>query len=388
MPATSRKHLALFAFVSVVAVVIHGLTGHVHLPKEFHSFSAFDQRKLLWQNIRSDPVSEKWGWAIAPLSMLCWPMIKVFTDETDIRPFGKKRAAHVVGSYGIGRFVPSEDTPYSGVYKEGAPAILRFSTATEPSAKGGMTPAVAVKHFVDGKPSLNYAAMYTFDNTVEHGLDFFSYPLSTHGPRKSDNIGLKLLAWGFDQISKISATLGGTISLAQTKRNGRKVANDEVNVPFAIILQPHEELKGLLKDYEGSDVMGEVVRQVGCKMGGKPVYRVLAVTGPDFPGEDSVVPIGEYVLEESSCLVTSGWGDRHLFFQQQQFEGELEWKPEWREKAGDEQFLLLEGLPYKWKDFLPKWTVTESQEEKEWVRAEAEEIEKEKSLERENRASQ
>eukprot|EP00389_Voromonas_pontica_P002486 GDKH01003688.1.p1 GENE.GDKH01003688.1~~GDKH01003688.1.p1 ORF type:complete len:373 (-),score=65.53 GDKH01003688.1:304-1422(-) len=344
----------LWCLALVIVAVAAFLRGDNPLPDGFHKQKGFEQRKQIWELIRSDSVSEPWGCAISALSMLFWNMRLVFDSATDIRPYGG-RVAHVQGAYAIGQFVPNPNSPYSGVYNKGAPVIMRFSTATEPSASGGMTPAVAVKHFIDGEHSLNYAAMYTFDASLDHGLDFFSYPLSTHGPRKSDNIGLKLLAWGFDKISRVSATLGGTFTLATRNPDGTIVFEGAVNVPFALVLQPNPELHGLLEDYQDSDVIAEAVRKVGCSMGGKTLYKVLAITGPDYPGTDTAVEIGEYRAEPSSCLVTSGWGDRKLFFQQQMFEKELEWNPAWKDSALDQDFLLLEGLPYKWKDHIPHW---------------------------------
>eukprot|EP00744_Colponema_vietnamica_P005106 GILI01007511.1.p1 GENE.GILI01007511.1~~GILI01007511.1.p1 ORF type:complete len:347 (-),score=100.82 GILI01007511.1:211-1251(-) len=340
------KVLSLFLLVSVASAISDG-----SLPDNYQSFAALHKRDHLWKRILEDKSSEEWPSALAIFKMLFWDMRKVFDEPSDVRPFAG-RVAHVVGAYAKAKFVPRSGSKYTGMYSSGAPAILRLSTATEPSASGdgSMIPAVAVKMFRDGDRSANYAAMYTFGPTDGH--NFFKFPLCTHGPRKGGNIGLQILAWAFDKISKVSSTCGGTMQLANQTSTGAPVPREKIRVPFALILQPNPKLREAMEGFQGAAQMAGISERVGAKFIGQSIYKVLAVTGPEWPGKDSFVHIGDYVLE--SEITTSLWGDRYLFFQQQLFDEELELYPAWKEQVTPD-FLEEEGLPYKYEQGLPEW---------------------------------
>eukprot|EP01137_Pigoraptor_chileana_P002319 Opistho-2@40986 len=324
------------------------------LPADYQQLSAEDKLTLLWTRITSDRKSETWPSTLSIFKMLFWDMRKVFSDPTDLRPYAP-RVAHVVGAYVKARYVPNDSAnalAYTGMYVSGAPAILRMSTATEPSpaGDGSIVPAVAVKMLRDGSPSANFAAMYTFDGTPGH--NFFDFPVCTHGPRKGGNIGLQVLAWAFDKISTVGATCGGTMRVANASVDGTPVPVDKVNLPYAVILQPNPALKAALDGYVGSEIMKAIYERVNDTMIGQVGYRVLAVTGPNIPGDDKLVHVGDFVIE--SEMTTSGWGDRRLFFQQQLFDEELALRVDWKEKTTTE-FLLEEGLPYKYINYMPPW---------------------------------
>eukprot|EP00455_Lapot_gusevi_P026567 TRINITY_DN2801_c0_g1_i5.p1 TRINITY_DN2801_c0_g1~~TRINITY_DN2801_c0_g1_i5.p1 ORF type:complete len:247 (-),score=77.09 TRINITY_DN2801_c0_g1_i5:99-767(-) len=216
------------------------------------------------------------------------------------------------------------------------------------SGFGSIIPAVAVKMFIDHMPSANFAAMYTFGPTPGH--NYFDFPLSTHGPRKGGNIGLKILAWAFDKISKVSASCGGTMQVANHTSDGSPVA--QVRVPFALILQPNPAFGQAMQGFQGSDQMAAISQRIGSQFVGQPVYRVLAVSGPDWPNNDTIDVVGHFVLR--SEITTSLWGDRYLFFQQQMFDEELAFVPGWKDKVTD-AFLEDEGLPGKYETGLPPW---------------------------------
>jgi len=248
------------------------------------------------------------------------------------------------------KYVPVNNSlSYTGMYASGALSLLRLSTALSPS-DDGMTPALTVKMFKDGKPSANYAAMYTFGETP--GNNFFLHSLSTHGPRKGNNFALKILAWAFDRISKVSSSCSGTMQLANSTASGSSIPRSKVKVPFALILQPNPKLYNLIRNYHGPDVMAAISKLVNKTMVNEVGWKVLAVTGPDFPKVDKIVHIGNYVLE--SEITTSLWGDQKLFFQQQLFDDELDLVPDWKRKV-DDDFLEEDGLPYKYDNYLPPW---------------------------------
>jgi len=110
--------------------------------------------------------------------------------------------------------------------------------------------------------------------------------------------------------------------------------------------------KNAMESYEGTNQMAEISSRIWDTMVGKIGYRVLAVTGPNFPEKDKIIHIGDYVFE--SEFTTSQFGDQKVFFQQQYFDKELDYYPDWNEKVTDD-FLEEEGLPYKYDFYLPKW---------------------------------
>jgi len=300
--------------------------------------------------LTEEPTPLPWKTAIDPLRMIAWDMSLIFSTESDLRPFGVDRVAHIQGTYFTTTFQPVKSGGgYSGLFKSGAKGIIRLSTAIEPTFDEStgdcqMTPAAAVKMFVDGQPSINYVAMYTFENTEAKGCNFFQFPLSTHGPRQG-GIGLKILGHFMDYQGELSTSMSGTRLVGEYTKTGEEIPTEDISIPFALILVPNTELSKITKGHLVQGLQESIVSRVGKKMIGKVAYKLYAIASPDKV-HDEPVHIGNFVVR--SEFTNSRWGDDRLFFQQQRFESDVELNPEWNEYLDDE-FIANDGCPFTYK---------------------------------------
>lgn len=70
-----------------------------------------------------------------------------------------KRATHPTGTLGVVRFVPANNTPYTGMFKTGATGLARLSSATNPFITDMLNRSVAIKFPVTASYSRSLFAM-------------------------------------------------------------------------------------------------------------------------------------------------------------------------------------------------------------------------------------
>ena len=90
---------------------------------------------------------------------------------------------HAVGATGRVKWIPNPKAAgkYRGIFENGSDtAIVRFSAATEPSAKQNLIPGMGLKILRDGMHSANLVAMNSLDGNPENNWDFFAKDFTNH----------------------------------------------------------------------------------------------------------------------------------------------------------------------------------------------------------------
>lgn len=224
-------------------------------------------------------------------------------DDRDGYRQNEVKPIHAEGISGIVRWNPRDDCRYSGIFRTGGVGVARFSTAIPYSRGGKFVPGLALKIFVDDRPSVNFHAMHSLDGQGDDPF-FFRNSLGTSVERPTGFL-TRLLARAFrSSLGRVPGnrpvdelTIPLVEAAACTTRGGD---GDTVVAPKSITFVPSVRQEPGWDPRE--DFRDSLQRFVGP---GTKLYDVV---------DDEGVPIGDLQLLEP--LVASAHGD-NMFFRHQ-----------------------------------------------------------------------
>lgn len=276
----------------------------------YQAQDAETKRDQLWSAIELDPYLNFPGGGVSAASRVVWRHLvsPSFEEDTDLRP-RRFKIFHTFGTTAKVRFVPTSrgaagvvagsSAPggdFTGIFESGGVGIARFSLGL--GAKRGVPwiPGIAVKLFVDGRPSVNIHALPR--DGGQSSRDFMRAVHSTKlDPSPVDGL-LRFASRGADPSHR------RTDNVAAVKADGTPVAQPKS--PFKLEFRP------LPISYTESPDWGreDYRRSLAKIQPGTSLYAVWAVA-EEGSGEPEV-KIGELVLE--SRFVASDLQDRRLHF--------------------------------------------------------------------------
>jgi len=116
------------------------------------------------------------------------------------------------------------------------------------------------------------------------------------------------------------------------------------NFPFSLRFEPHKDVATLFpKDLSGGDYMA-YMKQLPTVTKDANLYNIYAFDKPhQIGGTESL--IGTLTLDGG--LVSSKWGDEHLFIRHQKTDDDLKLHPEWEKYEG--KYSLSGKCPFQVK---------------------------------------
>jgi hypothetical protein len=225
----------------------------------------------------------------------------------------KNKLFHTYGTTAKIRFTPDPATPYTGLFAENAPGLLRFSYAG-PVLGIGIVPGLGLKLLIDGDhPSENAVMMRMLDGQSEHSV--FEHPFTNLLPDPNlTNMIMRGVKERFETVVSAPHGLDQPVeNFAQIHSNGRPVAG-EIRAPFRVILAPTRDAR--LKSNPQIDFRVDLARNVPS---GTTIYDVLGLgeAQDDRSLEiEDLVPRAKRIggLTTESEFIASAYGDYRLFF--------------------------------------------------------------------------
>jgi hypothetical protein len=276
--------------------------ARAELPRAYMSWSAEAKEELLWNRIVSSEYPqlrdiEGAGWmGILESLKTLGTLGKSFDHVSDELPHGRKKLLHPNGSVVRVELVAVAGSSYTGLF-QGASGLARLSLAGDPK-KIGYTPGMALKFFVDGRPSVNVHVMSSLDGQGDD-RNFFAREF-TNALKKPRGIALKLVAAFFSLFADpLHVPMG---QLARVDRYG--VAVESPSSLAQLVLAPTRDAQ--IDPASTSDFRLELARIPE----GSTLYEVWA-----YDSSSSLVHVGKLVTR--SRFVASEYGDYQLFFQHQ-----------------------------------------------------------------------
>jgi len=285
------------------------------------ALSAQEKADRLWSNCLDDSTSAPWFSSLDQgVKLITEPMCPVFRtpgDELPDQGDGTTRAKviHTVGAVGRVEWRDLGGHNYSGVFKGAQHGLVRLSLALEPDTeKLNTAPGMGLKFLRDGVDSANLVAMYSVDG--QESWNFFKNDFSNHIPELSfalkASLGLKFSS-ATRNIRQVGISDWGKYG-----ENGAETANP--SFPYRLRFHPTGSISFPDK-YARSNTEDLVTVPSGSVL-----YEVFALDAPEKLGGQEK-RIADLVL--TSEMVTSKWGDQHLFIRHQDMAEDLRLRPEW-----------------------------------------------------------
>ena len=290
------KSFAAAAFAAVVSAK----EGKEFKGTDYLALSRQDKSDKIWAKVTEKSDSGSWHF-IETLVVSQAPVFDTIGDEFDCGFTGcRDKTIHSVGNVGKVAWVSTGSHPYTGIFKGADTGYVRMSSAGPVDTKTpNLKPGMGVKFLRDGVDSAGIVAMFAVDG--QETLNFFENDWSNHIPSVSDK-ALIPLALRFKTETEWIQTVGLS-EMASITQEG--VAEAPV-FPWSLRFEPTGEFVYPATTYDvpfeqylteipvGSTLFNVYATDVPVELGGTETLIASMVTG--------------------SSLVTSYWGDEHMFF--------------------------------------------------------------------------
>jgi hypothetical protein len=241
----------------------------------------------------------------------------------------KPKLFHTYGATAKIAFIPEQGTPYTGVLRENAPGLARFSFAG-PVGAVGVVPGLGLKFFIDGDhPSENLVAMrkldrqqpfWRFFSTRSHN-SVFQHPFTNILPLPSIvNVTMRVVNKRFETVTTAGRGLHQPLDgFGKIRANGERVAPEAAAAPYRVIFRPTAAARSASDPT--IDFRDDLARNIRA---GTTIYDVLAL---DESRESELRATGVTSIEDlmaravkigtiatGSEFIASKYGDYRLFF--------------------------------------------------------------------------
>jgi hypothetical protein len=297
------------------------------LGPEYTRLAAADKRKALWDLVSADEycvdmtyddpacrLPRGKSFSFTSLASLV-SLDTTFDTVSDEMPEGRRkllRPSGIVAAIAFEASYPDQPAdpakssrtgPYTGLFAPNRGPVAGIARFSDNGVKS-FNPAVALKFFVDGKPSVNTLAAISMDGQGDDH-NFFAGPITNH-LQPAHGLAAKVV-WAFFKIAKSDPSLIELDNLAGVHADGTEVPGDEVRAPFELRYVGHGDLATRF-----SSAPHEYRVDLHALPAGTVVYDVLARASAADPAT-SFEKIGEITLTEKPVATRSG--DGRLFFQ-------------------------------------------------------------------------
>lgn len=300
---------------------------------------AEDKLRAAWDMLRSCPVEDAKYLSVKEMvtSVRTLDFRPLLDYQGDFHPPGTEKvycsAGGVVAPVRL-VLLPSAQEDFTGMFRGADFGLIRCSSVVEPSKHSklhpvpGMVPMVAMKFFRDDVTSANLVLAHKKSG---HGdPNFLAHAVSNHF---TENLGP--FAWLLSIFMKNSEfpTFSGCAEFASIDQTGKHEKHPRA--PYTIVFLAPEKIRR-----RRTNITKNLIEQFQDLVVGEVLFEVYVVPEPldsvDFPRGDlgpasAVWRVGEVLLE--APFVSSVVGDKKLFFQHHLFEGDLEIRPDWRDKV-------------------------------------------------------
>jgi hypothetical protein len=152
------------------------------LPAEYPSWTAKQKQEFLWQEriLKSKydqlPPLKK----IDVIGLFLTPLRSKMDFASDETPPDWKKAIHAHASVAKIQWLPTENTPFTGLFRGADYGLLRLSLTGDPGDRG-FAPGLAIKWLVDGAASEDFSALVSLTGQGSN-YNFFANELSNIVP--------------------------------------------------------------------------------------------------------------------------------------------------------------------------------------------------------------
>ncbi len=297
-----------------VRIFWHNARDLGDLPSDYQSWSAQKKQEFLWEDriLKSQydflPPLQK----IDVMGLLLTALRKKMDRQSDEAPVNWKKAIHAHGSVAKVKLIPTDGTPFTGLFQGADYGLLRLSLTGDPGDRD-VAPGLALKLLVDGTHSENMSALVSLTGQGQN-YNFFAHEFSNIVP-VVNQVGPKLINLIFRRVTRFPTKLS-LQDWSSVNQGGIPVPNP--CSPTQIFLVPNPAIH--FPETPPHDFREDVFQIPS----GTRLFSLYAAHPTDANTTDpsalrhQAQCIG--YLETTSEFVASFYGDRRLFFRHQRFQ--------------------------------------------------------------------
>lgn len=286
------------------------------LPQDYLSWDASHKQDYLWANKILQSKYDK----LPPLQKI--DVIGLFLTRlrnkmdwsSDETPPRWKKAIHAHGIVAKIKFVPTSDTPFTGLFQGADYGFLRLSLLGDPT-KRGFAPGLAVKWLVSEKPSADFSALVSLAGQGKNS-NFFAHEFSNIVPAVNQ-LGPRLINLIFRRVTKFPTKIS-LQDLGGVNQQGQLISTPFY--PKQVFLVPNSGIQ--FSERSKSDFRDELASIPS----GTLLFSVYAVD-PSNMGDQAIAQSGDREqarhigdIVTTSEFVSSFYGDSQLFFRHHRYQ--------------------------------------------------------------------
>lgn len=281
------------------------------LPEDYQSWKADQKQDFLWNSrIFRSKYNELPPLRKIDIFSLFLTALKTKMDrQLDEVPINWRKAIHAHGSVAKIKFIATNNTSFSGLFKGADYGFLRLSLTGDPSDRG-FAPGLAIKLFVDENHSENFSALVSLVGQ-DKNYNFFANELSNIVP-VAKSLGPIITNLIFIRVTKYPTKLY-LEDLGEIDQHGRK--QSKAYYPAQIFLVPNPNIK--FPESPPHDFRNDLATIPA----GTSLYSVYGVSLEEATDKSDnrqkAKVIGQ--IETTSEFMSSFYGDSQLFFRHQRF---------------------------------------------------------------------
>lgn len=291
------------------------------LPPDYETWNGKRKQDFLWE----EKILPSRYQQLPPLKKINIPglILTPLSIKMDLRadeaPRRWQKAIHAHGSVAKIKFIPSTNTPLTGLFKGVDFGLVRLSVTGDPQDRG-FAPGLAMKFLVDGHPSENFSALVSLDGQGNN-YNLFANEFSNIVPVVNE-FGPRFLNWIFSRVTRFPTKLY-LEDMAKIDQHGN--SENKPYYPYQIFLKPNPQLQ--FAENPPHDFREDLTSIAS----GSLLFTVSGVI-PETISDDSnqiskLVDEPNYkqkaeiigTIETQSEFVNSAYGDDLLFFKHQRF---------------------------------------------------------------------
>ena len=284
------------------------------LPSDYPSWSAQQKQTFLWDEriLKSAYVQHPPLRRIDIMGLLLTALTTKMDRLEDEAPSLWRKAIHAHGSVAKIRFIPVNNSPYTGLFKGADYGVIRASVTGNPSNRG-FAPGLAIKLLANGQPSGNFSALVSLSGQGQN-YNFFAKEFSNIVPVVNE-LGPRVTNLIFRRVTKHPTRIDLQHLGAVTQQG---MQEEYPHTPTQVFLVPNPDLKFAESPHDFRDDLASIDS-------GTHLFSIFAVNplelGEDAIGTASYRQQAQSIgyLETTSAFVTSFYGDSQLFFRHQRF---------------------------------------------------------------------
>ena len=146
---------------------------------EYLAQTASCKKRQIWNKVTADRSINRWFDGPDLMPLFTQDMNLSFDHTGDTMPEGRVKMTHPRGVTSKVAFIPTADSPYTGMFRGAKHGIMRISETVRTSPEVNQTsPGFGIKFLRDGMDSADTVTMFSFDGQASH--NYFANRWSTH----------------------------------------------------------------------------------------------------------------------------------------------------------------------------------------------------------------